>query len=165
MWIIIKFDNKRFSFLEEDLIKKFGKNFKIYIPKLSIQRIKNKKIMNKEFNLLGDYLFCFHEDFKNIATLNKLKFCRGLKYFLNGFLQSQIEIQKFISMCKKSENNFGYLSHTLQQLKKNSKYKFSSGPFTEKMFKIIDVQKNKIEIMLGNIKTTVGKQSFLLSKI
>ena len=42
-------------------------------------------MIKKEFNLLGDYLFCFHKNFKNSNTLNNLKFTRGLKYFLSGF--------------------------------------------------------------------------------
>lgn len=165
MWIIMKFDKKRLNLLKEDLTKKLGRNYQIYIPKLSIQKFKNKKIINKEINLLGDYLFCFHEDFKKNETLNKLKFCRGLKNLLDGFHKAQLEIEKFILLCKKFENKSGYLSNAFHKLTKNYHYKFVSGPFTEKVFEIINLQKNKIEIMLGNIKTTVKKQSFLLSKI
>ena len=34
-----------------------------------------------EFSLLGDYILCFHKDFKNPNTINKLKFTRGLNIF------------------------------------------------------------------------------------
>ena len=88
MWTIIKFDKKKLNFLKVDFTKKLGKDFIIYNPKLFIQKYKNNKLINKEFNLLGDYLLCFHKDFKNPAAINKLKFCRGLKYFLTGFIQS-----------------------------------------------------------------------------
>ena len=81
MWTIVKFDKKKLGFLKEDFTKKLGKDFIIYNPKLFIQKYKNNKLINKEFNLLGDYLLCFHKDFKNPATINKLKFCRGLKYY------------------------------------------------------------------------------------
>ena len=77
------------------------------------------------------------------------------RYFLNGFGQSQEEIEKFIKKCKESENTKGYLSQSFFQLCKNSNYQFTSGPFSEKIFKIINLQKNKINILLGNIKTTI----------
>ena len=59
--------------------------------------------------LLGDYLLCFHKDFSNKSIISNLKYCRGLKYFLTDFLNSQIEIENFISECKKNEDNQGYL--------------------------------------------------------
>ena len=119
------------------------------------------KLNYKEFNLLGDYLFCFHKSFNNFSTVNKLKFTKGLKYFLTGFVQSQEEIKKFIKKCKESENEEGYLSQNFFELYVNSKYQFSSGPFTEMIFKIVELQKNKINILLGNIKTTIKKNEFL----
>ena len=81
MWTVIKFDKKNQSLLEFDLKKTLGKDTKIYIPKLKIQKYKNNKLINKEICLLGDYLFCFNKklEFKNI--INTLKFSRGLKYF------------------------------------------------------------------------------------
>ena len=79
-------------------------------------------MVNKEFDLLGDYLFCFHYEFKNPITINKLKFVRGLKYFLGGFSQSQDEIKNFVTRCQDNENTNGYLSTNFLNLKK---YKFS----------------------------------------
>tara|TARA_B100000029_G_scaffold454689_1_gene481372 strand:+ start:290 stop:823 length:534 start_codon:yes stop_codon:yes gene_type:complete len=163
MWAVLKFDKKRIGFLKKDFTKKLGKNFVIYTPKLFVQKYKNNKLINKEFNLLGDYLLCFHEDFKNSETINKLKFSRGLKYFLNGFIQSQKEIEIFVDKCKNSENKNGYLSQNFYQLHIDSKYKFVSGPFVEKIFKIVNLQKNKIDILMGNLKTTIKKEEFLFS--
>ena len=42
---------------------------------------------------MGDYLFCFNAKFSNPQIINSLKYSRGLKYFLEGFVQSQNEIQ------------------------------------------------------------------------
>ena len=112
---------------------------------------------------MGNYLFCFHKSFENQQTINKLKFVKGLKYFLGGFIQSQDEIKKFIKKCKDFENKEGYLSENFFELYINSRYKFSSGPFVEMIFKIIDLQKNKINILLGNMKTTIKKNEFLFT--
>ena len=94
MWAIIKFDKKQFELLKRDFNKRLGKNFIMYAPKLSVQKYKNNKFIKAEFNLLGDYLFCFHENFKSSEIIKKLQFAKGLKYFLNGFIQSQEEIKK-----------------------------------------------------------------------
>ena len=161
MWTIIKFDKKNLESLKKDLKEKLGKDFTIYSPKLSIKKYKNNKLINKEFNLLGNYLFCFHKNFEDQKTINKLKFVKGLKYFLSGFIQSQEEIKKFIQKCKNYENNEGYLVQNFFELYINSKYKFTSGPFVEMIFKIINLQKNKINIMLGYMKTTIKKDEFL----
>ena len=161
MWTIIKFDKKNLEFLKKDFKEKLGEGFTIYNPKLFIQKYKRNKLINKEFDLLGDYLFCYHKNFKNPETISKLKFTRGLKYFLHGFIQSQKEIKKFIQKCKNYENNEGYLMQNFFELYTNSKYKFTSGPFVEMIFKIINLQKNKINILLGNVKTTIKKDEFL----
>ena len=161
MWAVLKFDNKSLGLLPEDLSNKLGKDFKIYFPKLRIQRYKNSKLITKEFNLLGDYLFCFHKNLENQKILNSLKFVRGLKYFLEGFTGSQNDIEKFIKKCKDSESNEGYLSRDFFDLDVNKKYRFSSGPFTDKIFKIINLQKNRIKILMGNIKTTIKNKEFL----
>ena len=47
MWIILKFDKKRLSFLIND----FKKN----------------KAFKKEVNLLEDYLFCYYDSFKKFS--------------------------------------------------------------------------------------------------
>ena len=89
MWTAIKFDKKNFHLLKEDFLKKIGKEFIIYKPKILIQKYKNNKLINKEVDLLGDYLFCFHKNFCKKSTINQLKFSRGLKYFLDGFIELQ----------------------------------------------------------------------------
>ena len=165
MWVIIKFDKNNLEFLEREFKKKLGDDFTTYNPKIFFLKYINNKRIYKEFNLLGDYLFCFHKNFKNPDALNNLKFTKGLKYFLNGFIQSQEEIKKFIEKCKDSENEKGYLTQNFFELYINSKYQFTSGPFTEMIFKIIDLQKNKINILLGNLKTTIKKNEFLFNPL
>ena len=38
MWTIIKFDKKKFSFLKKDLNEKLGVDYKIYIPKILVEK-------------------------------------------------------------------------------------------------------------------------------
>ena len=59
MWAVIKFEKKKLSFLKEDLKKKLGDNCKFYLPKLVFKNFKQKKLVIKEFNLLGDYISVF----------------------------------------------------------------------------------------------------------
>ena len=74
-------------------------------------------------------------------------------------------IMDFINKCKDSENKDGFLSYKFYNLKLNKPYKFFSGPFTNKIFKIIELQKNKIHILMGNLKTTVKKEDFLIQPV
>ena len=114
---------------------------------------------------MGDYLFCYHKNFSNLKQFSNLKFLRGLKYFLEGHTTAQLEIENFINYCKNLENEKGYISKNFFELNINSKYKFQTGPFAEKIFKIIDLQKNKINILMGNLKTKVNYKDFLFSPI
>ena len=65
MWTIIKINSKRILELKKDFYKKLGNEVRFYQPKFKIEKIKNNKIINYEKNLFGDYLFCYHEKFKN----------------------------------------------------------------------------------------------------
>ncbi len=161
MWTVLKFDKKALALLKSDLFLKLGKNFKIYIPKLRIQKYKNNKLINKEINLLGDYLFFYHENLTNKKIVEKLKFSRGLKYILQGFELSQNDLNNFVKKCKSSECENGYVSKDFFNLELNRPYRFSSGPFTDKIFQIINLQRNRIKILMGNIETTINKKKFL----
>ena len=103
MWTVIKFKKQNFNLFKEDLKSKVGKDFIIYRPKILIQKYKKNKLINKEFEILGDYLFCYHKNFENKAVLNQLKFLKGVKYILNGFIEYQKDVKSFIDKCKKTE--------------------------------------------------------------
>ena len=72
MWTILKFEKKNFHNLKNDIIKRVGKDTKFYTPKLLIKIKKNNKLYNKEFTLLGDYMFCFHNNLLYIFYYNKI---------------------------------------------------------------------------------------------
>ena len=84
---------------------------------------------------------------------------------MDGLIESQDDIESFVQKCKDSECKEGFLSRDFFEIKVNKKYKFSSGPFTEKIFQIIDLQRNRIKILMGNIKTTIKKKEFLFTPV
>ena len=110
MWTIIKFDRKNYNLLKIDLKDKIGESVKIYRPKVLLKNFKKKKFFSREVDILGDYFFCYHEKFSEKSFLNKLKYLRGLKYYLNGFNMTQLEISEFISKCKSLEDESGFIS-------------------------------------------------------
>ena len=82
---------------------------------------------------------------------------------LEGFKEFQTDIKTFIQKCKNLEDRKGYISQSLFDININSDYKFTTGPFTEQIFRIIEIQKNKVNIMLGKVKTTINHKDFLFS--
>jgi len=165
MWTIIKIDKKKINLLKKELTNKFGEGGSTYSPKILIEKFKKNKLEKKEFDILGDYLFCYHENFSKTSFLKQLNFIKGVKYFLNGFQLSQDEIKKFIEKCKNLENDSGYISQNLYKEQIDNFYKFSTGPFTGKIFKILELQKNKINILMGKLKTSVNKRDCLFKPI
>ena len=116
MWAVIKFDAKNFNFFKRELRAKLSCNHVLYCPKLLIQKYKNNKLIKKEYNILGDYVFCYDKKFQNEEILTKLKFVKGLKCILGGFSLYQEEIVKFISQCKKFENHNGYITQNFSTI-------------------------------------------------
>ncbi len=161
MWVVIKAEKKNFSILQSEICKKIGQDTKFYYPKFSIKKHVHSKIIKKEIDLLGGYIFCFHKDLRNKSTLINLKFTRGLQYFLEGSQLFQKEIESFVNKCKNNENSSGFLNYNFLDLCLNTNYKFINGPFADKIFKIIKIQKDKINIMLSGIKTTIDKKNSL----
>ena len=88
-----------------------------------------------------------------------------MKYILNGHKGFQFEISEFIKKCKSAESEEGYLQRNFYEMDIKKSYKFISGPFTNKIFNIIEIQQNKIDILIGNLKTSIKKQNFLFNPI
>ena len=105
MWTVIKYHPNSLVLLKNNLKKKLGKNCKIYIPQIEIKKKKGVKFFDSKINILGDYLFCFHESFNSKNSILNIKFLKGLKYVLEGYLKSQNDISEFIDLCKNSENS------------------------------------------------------------
>ena len=148
MWTVVKYDNKNFTLLIQELKKKVGEDLIIYNPKIRTQKYVNQKLISRSSNLIGNYFFCFHKKFEQKSILQTLKFCKGLKYFLDGYLELQGQIICFVKQCKRSEDSQGFISQSFfSKIDLYKDYKFLSGPFSEKIFKVIGQEKNKIKIL------------------
>ena len=164
MWVVAKYDKKKANFFLEDLKKKLKDKVVIYNPRVKIEKFYKKKLISKEFNILGDYIFCFNPKFENQKILNNLQFTKGLKYFLSGFYKSQKEIKEFIKKCKKSENENGFISADFFDIELNKKYKFNSGPLFNLIFQVVEIQKTKFKILMSDKIATI-KKGFLFSSL
>ena len=165
MWTIIKYDRKFIEILKKELKNKIDSDIKFYNPKISVQKFKKNKLIYKEYDLLGDYLFCYHKNFKQNKNIVNYKYIRGLKYFLKGYKLAQSEIETFIYNCKINEDEKGNLKSNFYELFLDKKYKFLSGPFSEKIFNITLIQKEKIEVAIGNLKTKIKRNKYLFCPI
>ena len=159
MWVVAKIKKKEVKIFKKNMIEKSGKDTQFYCPKIEYQQYLRKKIKKLEKLALGNYIFCYHKNFNNSIFLNKLRFIKGLEYFLNGHYQNQNEMVEFIKYCKCSENSKGYLTQAFFKNITTKKAKFISGPFANMMFEILKKQKNKLKIIVGNVVMTISDNS------
>ena len=74
-------------------------------------------------------------------------------------------ISHFISKCKENEDENGFIKSTFFDFKKNIKYQFISGPFTNMIFNIIQENKLSIKAIIGNYAATVSKDQNLFRPV
>ena len=163
MWAVLKINKNQSEFLKLEFKKKFGEDFIFYTPKILIEKFKKNKLTKISQDILNDYIFCYHSNFRKKSCIEELKYSRGLKYFLIGFENYQKEIENFVNRCRSLENEKGLITQSLFDLYIDQTYKFNSGPFVDKIFKIINFEKNKINTLMGNIKTTIRKKKYIYS--
>jgi len=165
MWVVIKYKSNEFNLLKKNLIDNLENKPLFYIPQIKYKKKVKNKLLSFEKNILENYLICFHKSFSDINLTSKLRYLRGISYFLTGYKNSQKEIINFINYCKSYEDDQGYLSgHFFDQLN-FKKGKFISGPFTNMIFEIIERQKNNIKVLIGNKRATVSIDSNLYSPV
>ena len=157
MWVIAKYEKKKLNFFINNLKKNLGEDFVIYSPFMEVKSFVKNQIIKKKINILEDYIFCYSKKFSKKNTFNQLRYLKGLKYFLEGFFESQNEISEFIKKCKDSENINGAISSNFFELILNRKYKFNSGPFLNAVFKLVEIRKRKLKVLIGNKVTTINK--------
>ena len=165
MWAILKYKKNNLPMLKKNLLEYLGNDIKFYLPKINLQKTINNKLYYKCSYLLDDYLLCFHKSFENKKIITALKYCKGLKYFLNNFREQQAEICKFIDKCKKHEDKDGFIKQCFFEFKEDSIFQFMNGPFINTDFKIIDRKKTTIKILIGKFTATVSKNNYLFRPV
>ena len=143
MWAVIKYKKKEYKSLISGLKKKVDNKIIFYNPKIKyLKKNRNKDKVFESF-ILGGYIFCFYEKFKEEKFLTQLKFTRGLEYFLDGYIQNQNQIVDFIKFCKKNEDNEGSLKQGFFSILQATKVKFLNGPFSNLILDILEKRKKQ----------------------
>ena len=155
MWVVAKIKKNESNIFMGELIKEFDSEIKFYNPKIQYQKYIKNKIKKIEKSILENYIFCYHATLDQRKVMRKARFFKGLDYFLQGNFQDQNEIIRFIDHCKSYENKDGYLTEGFFKTMISGKAQFLSGPFTNMIFEILQKQKNKLKILIGNFVTTV----------
>ena len=138
MWLVAKIKIKNLNIFKKNIIEKIGKDIKFYYPKIEYNKYFGNRIKKFEKLVLENYIFCYHEKFKENNSVHSIKFLKGLEYFLEGYAQNQNNISKFIEYCKTFENEKGYLTQSFFRTIISKKAKFISGPFTNMIFDILE---------------------------
>ena len=160
MWLVAKYKKNQYNLLKSNIKDVFGSGVDVYNPKIKIQKFVNNKIVNYEKYILNGYFFLKHSKLPNINILNIIKYLRGLEFVLDGFIQNQKEILKFIEKCKSSENEHGCLKQSFFETSKYLKNgEFISGPFINLFFKILNEEKNRMKILIGNRRVSISNSS------
>ena len=162
MWIVAKINNKEFNTFKKALISNLGIIPEIYGPKILTEKIIKNKIHRKKEFILNNYIFLKHNKFLDKKILNSLNYLRGLNMILPFSESSQYEITNFIKKCKENENRLGYLSQNFFDLILNKHVKFNSGPFSKFIGKLIEIQKNKIKVLVKNCLITVNTKNIIV---
>ena len=159
MWVVAKVKINSLNTFKKNITEKIGTDMKFYQPKLEYHKYFGDKVKKYEKFILENYIFCYHKKFTESKTINEIRYLKGLEYFLEGYNQNQDQITKFVNYCKSFENNKGYLTQSFFKSIINQKAKFVSGPFTNMVFEIIEKQKNKLKILVGNVVTTISDKN------
>jgi len=159
MWLIAKYNYNELSLFKNNLVKKMGKKIVFFSPKIKKQINLLKKIKHTEKNILGQYIMCFSEDFKESSVLKTIQNLRGLNYILSGSKFSQKEINNFVNHCKEHENEEGFLNQSFFDSNNFNKGTFVKGPFTNFIFDIIESKKNTVKVLIGNTEINIKKNS------
>jgi len=159
MWIILKYKKKELNYLKEDLRKKIGSLPYMYLPKIKCQKLIKNKLRLSEVDVLEDYLICYHKKFEDSNIFKILNYSRGLKYFLTNSISNQKEINNFVQYCKSNQDNDGYLKQSFFESSNFKKGIFLNGPLTNMIFKIINKKKEKLNVLIGNVKISISNSS------
>ena len=87
-----------------------------------------------------------------LSLVNFLSSTKGLEYFLEKSILSQIQIQNFINSCKSFEDHQGYIKPNYFKNFLNLKARFLSGPFINQVFQVIEKKENYMKIIMNDLE-------------
>ena len=140
MWLIVKHKSNEFNLAISELAK-----INIFQYYRSVT-----KINNKIKNILLNYFFIEIKENKEI--LKKIKYTKGINQILEDSLYHQKPINDFIQFCKNEEDPKGYLGKEFFLKFLNTKGKFTSGPFKNIFFEVLDKNDKELKVLLDNYK-------------
>ncbi len=140
MWLIIKNKSNELNLAISELSKIGLKNY--YIPKI--------RIKNKLKNILLNYFFL--EINQNVKLLNNIRYTKGVNQVLENSIYHQDIINQFVDLCKNYEDRDGFLQRDFFLKFLKTKGKFTSGPFENIFFKVIDKNQKELKVLLDNYK-------------
>jgi hypothetical protein len=159
MWVVAKINHLETQTFKSQLKKHLGFDIQFYNPLICIKKVRKQKSINQSRPILNSYIFCYHQKFSDENTINQTSNIKGLNYFLKSYKFNQEEILSFINNCKSFEDKEGFISPSFFKDLLSNKAKFISGPFTNLFFDIIEKQKGKMKIMLGNFAIAISDKS------
>lgn len=156
MWVVAKIKPNYENIFIKELRNKIGEKTNIYLPKILLSN--NYKKKNYYKNILGNYILCKSDLFKNSDILKKLNFVKGLNYFLIGTDKDSNEINKFVNLCRDNENEHGFISNSFFFDKINKHSKIVTGPFKNILIEIIKIKNKKLIGITGDIKFVINNK-------
>jgi len=155
MWIVANIKSKESLIFKQQLREKLKNEVKFYEPKVFYRKKNVKNIKN----ILGSYIFCFHEKFKDYGYLSAARYIKGLKYFLKDYKNSQNDILKFITFCKNYEDKNGFLITDFFKNIIQKKGEFLNGPLANVVFEILENNKKNLVITVKQKKIQIRNKS------
>ncbi len=164
MWIVLKIKKySELNIIRKSLTDLFGSSPKLCNPKVKTISVNSKINTNKDTFLLERYILIYHNKLSNQFYLNKISYMRGIDYCLHGFKGCQNEIYKFAQKCEKNQDTSGYVNSDFFNLSEGMNIKFSKGPFVNFVSKIVEIQKKKLKMLVGNYSIYLEKKENCLS--
>ena len=152
MWLVAKFKKNEFGTFKRNLKEKLKSNLILYQQKFLKESSKRNKKIFKEMPLIENYVFIFHKELSKSSLVNFLSSTKGLEYFLEKSILSQIQIQNFINSCKSFEDHQGYIKPNYFKNFLNLKARFLSGPFINQVFQVIEKKENYMKIIMNDLE-------------
>ena len=140
MWLILKNKSNELNLALSELAKINLRDH--YIAKTKI----NKKLKN----VLLNYFFLKIDPKTNL--LKKIKYTKGVHQVLEDSIHHQKVINQFIEFCKTHEDQDGFLKREFFLKFLKNKGQFTSGPFKNIFFEVLDKNYKELKVLLDNYK-------------